>query len=76
MTDLNWTEIFERRPDLKPPGYEEATEAAKAATEERYKVHGKKRAKGSNAAKPKHESRQAADARRAKYPSIKHSQQD
>ena len=76
MTDLNWTEIFERRPDLKPPGYEEASEAAKAATEERYRVYGKKRAKGSNAAKPKYESRQAADARRARYPSIKHSQQD
>ena len=76
MSDLDWTQIFEARPDLAPPGYEEATKAAKAATEERYRVHGRKRAKGSNAAKPKQESRQAADARRAKYPSIKHSQQD
>ena len=74
--EIDWTAIFQARPDLAPPGYEEATKAAKAATEERYKVHGKKRAKGSNSAKPKHESRQAADARRAKYPSIKHSQQD
>ena len=74
--EIDWTAIFQARPDLAPPGYQEATEAAKAATEERYKVHGKKRAKGSNAAKPKHESRQAADARRAKYPSVKHSQQD
>ena len=24
MREINWTEIFERRPDLKPPGYEEA----------------------------------------------------
>ena len=24
MNEINWTEIFERRPDLRPPGYEEA----------------------------------------------------
>jgi len=73
---LDWTEIFKARPDLAPPGYEEACAAAKLKTAERYKIHGKKRAKGSNAAKPKQESRQAADARRSRYPSIKHSQQE
>ena len=24
VKDIDWSEIFERRPDLKPPGYEEA----------------------------------------------------
>ena len=24
MREIDWTEIFKRRPDLKPPGYEEA----------------------------------------------------
>ena len=24
MREIDWSEIFERRPDLKPPGYEEA----------------------------------------------------
>ena len=74
--EIDWTAIFQARPDLAPPDYEEASKAAKEKTAERYRVHGKKRAKGSNAAKPKQESRQAADARRAKYPSIKHSQQE
>ena len=29
MREIDWTEIFERRPDLKPPGYEETVEALK-----------------------------------------------
>lgn len=72
MTDLNWTEIFERCPELEPPGYEEASAAAKVKTAERYKLHGKKRAKGSNARKVVKESRQATNARTGKFPSLKH----
>ncbi len=29
LREIDWTEIFERRPDLSPPGYEEAVEALK-----------------------------------------------
>jgi len=74
--NTDWNEVFKRRPDLAPPGYEEACLAGKAASAERYKKNGFKRAKGSNARKPLRESRQAADARRTRFPSIKHSQQN
>ena len=37
----------------EPPGREEAVAKAKELTAERYALHGKKKAKGSNAAKPK-----------------------
>jgi hypothetical protein len=76
LNDLDWTAIFERRPDLAPPGYHEAVADAKAISEKRYAIHGRKRAKGSNSSKPRTESRQAADARRGKFPSMKHGQQD
>lgn len=76
MTDLNWTEIFEKRPDLAPPGYYEAVADAQEISAKRYAVHGRKRAKGSGSSKPRTESRQAADARRSKFPSMKHGQQD
>ncbi|NBN87511.1 MAG: hypothetical protein EBV32_00225 [Proteobacteria bacterium] len=76
MSDLDWTELFRQRPDLSPPGYEEAVRDAKAISEARYVRDGKKRAKGSNARKPLQESRQAADARKRKFPSLKHGQQD
>jgi hypothetical protein len=49
---------------------------AKLISEARYEKHGRKRAKGSNARKPLQESRQAADARKNRFPSLKHSQQD
>jgi len=29
LREINWTEIFERRPDLEPPGQREAVEALK-----------------------------------------------
>ena len=76
MNELDWTELFKRRPDLSPPGYEEAVRDAKAISEARYEKHGRKRAKGSNAKKPLQESRQVADARKSKFPSMKHGQQD
>jgi len=54
---LDWREIFERRPDLEPPGYREAAEkvAREWATKER-----KKRKKSSNS------------KRKARFPSAKH----
>ena len=76
MNELDWTELFKKRPDLSPPGYEEAVRDVKAISEARYEKHGRKRAKGSNAKKPLQESRQAADARKRKFPSMKHGQQD
>jgi len=76
MPDLDWDGIFERRPDLAPPDYHEAVADAKAVTEARYEKFGRKRAKGSNARKPLQESRQAADARRTRFPSMKHGSQD
>ena len=76
MTDLDWTAIFARRPDLTPPGYYEAMADAQAISAKRYEIHGRKRAKGSNSSKPRTESRQAADARRGKFPSMKHGQQN
>jgi len=75
LTKLDWNEIFQRRPDLAPPGYEEAVRDAIAISEQRYAKFGKKRAKGSNSRKPTTESRQAADARQRKFPSLKHGQQ-
>jgi len=76
LSSTDWGEIFRRRPDLSPPGYEEAVRDAKLISEARYEKHGRKRAKGSNARKPLQESRQAADARKSRFPSLKHSQQD
>lgn len=76
MTDLDWTAIFAKRPDLAPPGYYEAMADAQAISAKRYEIHGRKRAKGSNSSKPRTESRQAADARRGKFPSMKHGQQN
>ena len=72
---IDWNEIFERRPDLRPRGYEEATELARQVTERRYLLNGRKRAKGSNTRSITKESRQATDARRTKFPSLKHGSQ-
>jgi hypothetical protein len=76
LNEIDWTAIFDRRPDLAPPGYYEAMADAKVISEKRYAIHGRKRAKGSGSSKPRTESRQAADARRNKFPSMKHGQQD
>lgn len=37
MGELNWGEVFERRPDLEPPGQREAAEATVRAWAERPK---------------------------------------
>jgi len=75
LTNLNWTEIFAKHPELSPLGYEEAVRDAIAISEQRYAKFGKKRAKGGNSRKVTIESRQATDARRGKFPSLKHGQQ-
>ena len=46
MREIDWTEIFERRPDLKPPGYEETVEALKQRPRRERK---RSRAKGKEA---------------------------
>lgn len=58
--DLDWNEIFRKRPDLKPPGYEEAVVKAFMDSQIRYERLGKKRAGSSGKSRPSH------------YPSLKH----
>lgn len=54
---LDWREIFERRPDLEPPGYKEAAEKVAKAWAE----------------KPKKKKRKASNSKRkTRYPSAKH----
>ena len=55
MTD--WQEIFRRRPDLAPPGYEEAAAATAKAWEE----------KEAERKRPKQKR-----GKKTKYPSLKH----
>lgn len=62
--ELDWREIFERRPDLNPPGYEEGAAAGQARSQERYQRQGKRRAGKSGKSKP------------SKFPSAKHASQD
>lgn len=62
--DLDWNSIFEQRPDLKPPGYEEAVVMARLDSQLRYEQIGKKRAGSSG--KVKH----------GKFPGMKHRQND
>lgn len=76
MADLDWDGIFEKRSDLAPPGYHEAVADSKEITEARYAKFGRKRAKGSNTRKPLQESRQTTDARKTRFPSLKHGSQD
>jgi hypothetical protein len=57
---LEWAEIFRKRPDLAPPGYERAAEAGRARSEVRYQLVGKRRAGTSGKSKP------------PKFPSLKH----
>jgi len=51
LTELDWGEIFCKRPDLAPPGYAEAVEAGKTRSKERYERLGKKRAGTSSKSK-------------------------
>jgi len=60
LTDLDWNEIFRKRPDLAPPGYAEAVEAGKIRSKERYERIGKKRAGTSGKGKA------------GKFPGLKH----
>lgn len=48
---MNWNLIFERRPDLAPPGYEEAVQQAHKDSERRYERLGRKRAGSSGRSK-------------------------
>lgn len=57
---MDWSEIFRRRPDLAPPGYEEAVVQAQILSQERYERIGKKRAGTSGKSKP------------GKFPGLKH----
>ena len=53
---LNWSEIFEKRPDLQPPGYREAAEKVAKAW----------------AQKPKKKRKASTSKRKPRYPSAKH----
>ena len=50
---MNWTKILHDAGIAEPPGRDQAYEDAVAMTESRYERDGRKRAKGSNARKPK-----------------------
>lgn len=60
LSDLDWGAIFERRPDLAPPGYEETVQQAHEDSERRYERLGRKRAGGSGRSKG------------GKFPGLKH----
>ena len=51
LSDLDWDAIFERRPDLAPPGYHEAVRLAHEDSERRYERQGRKRAGSSGRSK-------------------------
>ena len=51
LSELDWNAIFERRPDLAPPGYEEAVRLAHEDSERRYERLGRKRAGSSGRSK-------------------------
>jgi hypothetical protein len=51
LSDLDWNAIFERRPDLAPPGYYEAVRLAHEDSERRYERQGRKRAGSSGRSK-------------------------
>ena len=53
---LDWREIFEKRPDLEPPGYREAAEKVAKAWAE----------------KPKKKRKASTSKRKARFPSAKH----
>ena len=56
---LDWEKIFSRRPDLNPPGYEEACAAAKVKSQGRKHSSSRRKGKG----------------RKGKFPSLKHGAQ-
>lgn len=60
LSDLDWEEIFRKRPDLAPPGYEQAVDAGRQLSRERYERQGKRRAGKSGKSKP------------GKFPGLKH----
>ena len=60
MTDLDWGEIFRKRPDLAPPGYAEAVQAGQEKSRQRYEEIGRKRAGKSGKSK------------RGRFPGLKH----
>jgi len=60
LTVLDWTEIFRRRPDLAPPGYEKVMKQAAEMTQARYERIGKRRAGKSGKTKP------------SRFPGLKH----
>ena len=76
MPNLDWSEIFRQRPDLAPPGYEEAIGAAREATERRYEQNGRKRAKGASKRTVRNESRAVTRQREQKFNGMKHSSKD
>jgi len=76
MPNLDWSEIFRQRPDLAPPGYEEAIEAAREATEQRYERNGRKRAKGASKRTVRNESRAVTRQREQKFNGMKHGSKD
>ena len=53
---LDWREIFEKRPDLEPPGYREAAEKVAKTWAE----------------KPKKKRKASSSKRKARFPSAKH----
>ena len=53
---LDWRKIFEKRPDLEPPGYREAAEKVAKAWAE----------------KPKKKRKASTSKRKPRYPSAKH----
>ena len=60
LTDLDWGDIFRKRPDLDPPGYGEAVERGKERSGRRYEQQGKRRAGKGGKSKP------------VRFPSLKH----
>jgi len=60
LNDLDWAEIFRRRPDLDPPGYAEAAREGRERSVKRYESQGKRRAGKSGKSKP------------GRFPSLKH----
>jgi hypothetical protein len=44
LAELDWTAIFQQRPDLAPPGYEAAVTLALQDSERRYERLGRRRA--------------------------------
>jgi hypothetical protein len=44
LGELDWTAISQRRPDLSPPGYEEAVARAQEDSERKYERLGRRRA--------------------------------